>query len=61
MGDWKLVAPKGAPWELYHLRGDRAESNDLSQRYPDMARALENRWELRSSEFRKLALEGLPK
>lgn len=59
MGDWKLVASKGDPWELYHLLEDRAESNDLSQSHTAMAQALEERWELRASEFRKLALEGL--
>jgi arylsulfatase len=28
-GDWKLVAAKGDPWELYNLKNDRAESQNL--------------------------------
>ncbi len=30
VGDWKLVAAKGDPWELYDLRTDRAEQNNLA-------------------------------
>jgi arylsulfatase A-like enzyme len=28
-GDWKLVAKKGKPWELYNLSEDRTETNNL--------------------------------
>ena len=43
-GDWKLVAPKGQPWELYDLSSDRAEANDLSSAEPDRVAAMERAW-----------------
>ena len=44
VGDWKLVAAKGDPWELYDLRSDRAEEHDLSKKDPKKAKELEDRW-----------------
>ena len=46
VADWKLVA-KGAqgPWELYDLRTDRAEMNDLARAEPDRATDLAALWE----------------
>ncbi|MBI4890767.1 MAG: arylsulfatase [Acidobacteria bacterium] len=29
-GDWKLVAERGKPWELYNLKEDRTETRDLA-------------------------------
>ncbi len=43
-GNWKLVAAKGDPWELYDLRTDRAESHDLSLEQPEKVRELEAMW-----------------
>ena len=45
-GKWKLVA-KGAkgPWELYDLEADRTELNDLSEKMPERAKAMAERWE----------------
>lgn len=34
-GDWKLVAAKGKPWELYNIEKDRTELNDLADQMPD--------------------------
>ena len=34
--DWKLVSRSQGPWELYNLREDRTELNDLAQAKPDM-------------------------
>lgn len=31
---WKLVAKDGRPWELYDVRADRSEADDLSTRRP---------------------------
>ncbi len=31
VGDWKLVAEHGKPWELYNIALDRSEQHDLSQ------------------------------
>ncbi len=44
VGDWKLVAAKGDPWELYDLRTDRAESRDLAQQLPEKREQLEATW-----------------
>ena len=44
-GDWKLVAYKDGPWELYNLATDRTELTDLAKQEParaaEMARGLE--------------------
>ncbi len=39
-GDWKLIASKGDPWELYDLSTDRAESRDLARLQPDRVKEL---------------------
>ena len=44
VGDWKLVAAEGDPWELYDLTNDRAESHNLMGRYPEKAEELETLW-----------------
>jgi arylsulfatase len=33
--NWKLVAGKDGPWELYDLSIDRAETDNLAAKYPD--------------------------
>lgn len=51
-GDWKLVR-KGTPgnkaelfpWELYHLRTDRAELNNLARKQPEKVAELAAKWE----------------
>jgi arylsulfatase len=55
MGDWKLVANKDEPWELYNLREDRGETTDLAEQFPERARELEALWNRRAEEFRKQA------
>ena len=35
-GNWKLVALRGGPWELYDLETDRTELNNLAPRHPDI-------------------------
>jgi arylsulfatase len=44
-GDWKLVASKGAPWELYNLSADRTELRDLASRDPERAAALASEYD----------------
>jgi arylsulfatase len=44
VGDWKLVAAKGDPWELYNLGGDRAEQHNLAAQYPEKVKELEAKW-----------------
>jgi arylsulfatase len=52
VGDWKLVADKDAPWELYDLNGDRAESNNLAKSQPGKLEELSKLWETKLQEFR---------
>ena len=54
MGDWKLVAADGEPWELYNLRIDRSEQHDLASAQPDRVQKLETRWNQVTEEFRQL-------
>lgn len=61
VGDWKLVAAKGDPWELYDLATDRAETKNLASSQPDKADQLEKEWDRRTAEFTENALsEPLP-
>jgi len=55
MGDWKLVAKDGAKgrWELYNLRIDRCEMNDLASEHPEKVEQLAKRWEDIAESFRK--------
>lgn len=54
-GDWKLVAAKNEPWELYDLATDRAEQVNLAARLPDKARELELLWQKYTDQFTVLA------
>jgi arylsulfatase len=55
VGDWKLVAARGDPWELYDLRTDRAESFNLAGRQPEKVKELEAMWNQQLEEMRHLA------
>jgi arylsulfatase len=55
VGDWKLVAPAQAPWELYDLRSDRAESKNLAAEHPEKVEELQQAWTRHADEFRALA------
>jgi arylsulfatase len=46
VGPWKAVAKgPGGAWELYDLRVDRVEANDLADEYPAKLRELVAKWE----------------
>jgi arylsulfatase len=57
--DWKLVAARGEPWELYDLKTDRAEQKNLVAQFPEKARALEQVWEKQAQEVADLAKKTL--
>ena len=59
VGDWKLVAGKDAPWELYDLKTDRAEANNLAAKMPDKVRELEHVWQRQTDSFTALVKETL--
>jgi len=55
VGDWKLSAKGGkeGKWELYDLRIDRCEMNDLGLKYPEKVEQLARQWEDIANEFRE--------
>jgi arylsulfatase len=57
-GDWKLVASKDGPWELYDLAADRCETRDLAATEPVRVAALETEWNRIAHECRRLAGSG---
>ena len=59
-GDWKLVAVKGGPWELYDLARDRGEQRDLAAAEPDRVRTLAALWERQAEENARLARTDPP-
>lgn len=60
VGDWKLVAVKGEPWELYDLKNDRAEQNNLAAKMPEKVQELEKVWQKQTDEFTTLAKKDAP-
>ncbi len=58
--DWKLVAASGDPWELYDLRTDRAEQENLATKMPDKVRELADKWQQQANDFTVLAQKTLP-
>ncbi len=57
LGDWKLVAAKDEPWELYDLGKDRSETNNLADKHPEKAKELEKLWTEKWEAFVALAKE----
>jgi arylsulfatase len=57
-GDWKLVAARDQPWELYNLANDRAENHDLTADEPERAKELQRRWEETTAEFQRLSSDA---
>ena len=55
VGDWKLVAAKDGPWELYDLGTDRTETQNLAVQNPAKVRELASRWRQCRDEFARLA------
>jgi len=59
VGDWKLVAAEGDPWELYDLKTDRAEQHNLAATMPEKAKELEQIWLKQTNDFTALAQKTL--
>jgi arylsulfatase len=57
VGDWKLLADHESPWELYDLRTDRSESNNLAATHPEKVEELEQAWTKRLEAFRAQAAQ----
>jgi arylsulfatase A-like enzyme len=60
VGDWKLVAAKHTPWELYDLATDRCETRNLAAAEPARVKDLEATWNRIADECRVLAGEEAP-
>ena len=45
VGDWKLVALAGRPWELYDLATDRTELHDLAGKEPKRVEEMARLWD----------------
>jgi arylsulfatase A-like enzyme len=55
MGNWKLSAKDGknGKWELYNLKDDRCEMNDLASQYPEKVKQMSQQWEKMTENFAK--------
>lgn len=42
--EWKLVAPRGGKWELYHISTDATETTDLAAKEPDRVAESSRLW-----------------
>ena len=56
-GDWKLTARKTPgkqepTWELYNLKADRSETNNLAKNYPEKVTQLANLWQSTAQKFK---------
>lgn len=59
IGDWKLVAADGTPWELYDLKTDRAEQHNLANQMPDKVKELATAWQVQADAYTELVKKTL--
>jgi arylsulfatase A-like enzyme len=52
VGDWKLVAAKDQPWELFDLSNDATEQRNRINVEKQRAKQLESEWNRQLEEFR---------
>jgi len=60
VGDWKLVAARDEPWELYNLAQDRGETVNLIAQQPEKAKQLEELWNRLWEQYQADARRDLP-
>ena len=58
VGNFKLVSAAGENWELFNLREDRAETNNLAEEFPAKVSELAEIWTRKRDEFYQLAASG---
>ncbi|MFT5299724.1 MAG: arylsulfatase A-like enzyme [Mariniblastus sp.] len=51
--DWKLVAAAGDAWELFDLKSDPAEQENLIAVHPEIASKLRNQWNEQTDTYRR--------
>jgi arylsulfatase len=49
-GDWKAVSFRSAPWELYNMKDDRTELNDLAKKHPERLSSMVKTWHKMTAE-----------
>ncbi|MEZ6139211.1 MAG: arylsulfatase [Zavarzinella sp.] len=54
VGDWKLVASAGDPWELYDMKTDRAEQHNKAREMPEKVKELSELWQKQTDSFTEL-------
>ncbi len=59
VGNWKLVAAEGDPWELYDLTTDRAEQHNLAASMPEKVGELAQAWQRQVDDFTELAKQTM--
>lgn len=60
LGEAKLVAAFGKPWELYNLKDDRTETRDLVREQPQLAAMLAEAWQRWADHVGVVPWEELP-
>ena len=61
VGDRKLVAAAGGPWELYDLKSDRAEQHNLAAKMPEKVKELSELWQKQTDAFIALVKKPVTK
>ena len=59
MGNWKIVAARDEPWELYDLTTDRAEQNNLAAKMPEKLKEMAAVWQKQQDSYIELAKKTL--
>ncbi len=54
-GDWKIVKAANEDWQLYNLKTDRIEANDLAKSQPERLASMIAQWEELTESFRQQA------
>ena len=54
-GNWKIVAGKMEPWQLFDLSQDRSETNDLASDHPKRLKRLVKAWQAETDRQREIA------
>jgi arylsulfatase A-like enzyme len=54
-GDYKIVKANNETWELYNLKDDPTEINNLAKEFPEKVQELENEWLKKKEELKQSA------
>lgn len=60
VGNWKIVADKDRPWDLYDLSSDRSEAKNLAKEKPEKVEELTAIWTREFEAYRALAAKDAP-